>query len=325
MSKTVVRPEIDLVDDGRLRLFIDTNVLVDFAEGLDEKSCGRFLELFAQKKFDNIELVTSDYVLWEFYGHFRDELYVRKLVKEHHYGYVSANRECSRRAKYRKATPRDMNIFGKTIQSKVKQFADSPVSIQRLIGKRLDGFSEIVDAILQRSKFSYKDTIVFVSALFTQSQIVVTCDEDFSTESHLESVKEALESLNRSFSPEIQFLKPEEMSSVKKVETIYKNWFIKNNKRKQIGVLTKIWPKANSIAIECKSGNFVEVGDYLCLVRFHMGTKFASKVIRVEEGNLRDYDTDKKVTRGGKITIRLAQDCSIEPNMAGAMVFLHVG
>ena len=86
------RPSISRFSDIVLRMFIDTNVLIDYIENFPDTHAIEFIEGFSKKEINNIESITSDYVLWEFYGHFRDELYTKKLVEEHHYGLVSATR-----------------------------------------------------------------------------------------------------------------------------------------------------------------------------------------------------------------------------------------
>ena len=317
----MVRPTLDSIQDTKLRIFVDTNVLIDFSHGLDEKYCKAFLKLFSAKNFENIEVVTSDYVLWEFYGHFKDELYARKLVKDHHYGIISASKEWYKGKKFEKATSSDMEDFGKAIQKKVKEFEDKPVNIQRLIGKQQNGFSEIVEAILQRSKFSYKDTIVFVSALLTQSQMIITCDRDFSSEKHIESVKNALQNLQREFKPPIQFKKPIELSSEDKVKVTYRDWFLKNNYSKLLGSVRNVFLNVNSLYIECSNNNFIEIGDYLLLVKFVNTTDFKSSLLRVKRRSLRDSVTNQPVKTGNKVTWKLASG-KIKPFMNGAMVFL---
>jgi predicted nucleic acid-binding protein len=321
MSETIERPTLNRLEDVRIRLFIDTNVLIDFVQGVDEKSCKTFLNLFAQKKFENIEMVTSDYVLWEFYGHFKDELYVRKLVEKYHYGYLSASKKCNWRNKFGKATLEDMNSFGETIQGNVKQFENNPIHIERLIGKEIDGFSELVDLILQRSKFSYKDAIVFVSALSTDSDFIITCDEDFSTENQLESVREALDSV-KELKSEIKFLKPEEISTEEKVKRMYKDWFLTKNKDRQVGKVLKVWPEKKCIAVECIKDNFLKVGDYLCLIKFYRDIDFEIRLLQIKNGDLWDYETETEVMKGGKVTIKLFPDSNIEPFMEDAMVFV---
>lgn len=204
--------------DFKLRLFIDTNVLVDHIEGFNEKKSVTFMKLFQQtksskrSKIANIELITSDYVLWEFYGRCRRELYVKKLVENHNYGYIHANNE-SQKDNFKKAGPGCMKVFGEKMEEYIENITGNTGSIylNRLIGKHNPGFSEFIDKVLKCSKFSYKDAIVFVSALFTHSNKIITCDEDFG-----EDKKKQLEKVMKDCpikDAELSFGKPVELSS----------------------------------------------------------------------------------------------------------------
>jgi hypothetical protein len=306
--------------DLKLRLFIDTNVLIDFIEHFDEKKSKTFIELFKNKNFNNIELVTSDYVLWEFYGHFRDELYVKKLIENLKYGYINAVQECRRRS-YSKASMEDMEGIGETIKGYLKQFAENPVSIQKLVGKRMDGFSELVEKILQCSRFSYSDTIVFVSALLTNSHIIITHDETFASENHLTELKESLKSLP--LTRDVEFRKAKDFSTEGSVKKNYKNWFLQHNKSKQIGKVIKVWPKKNTIAVECLNNYFIRQDDYLCIVKFLKGMDFTMIIDRVKKDNLRDYETSEVISKGKKVTIKLASDKKCDPHTKGALVFVY--
>ena len=321
------RPEITR-SDVNLRLFIDTNVLIDYVEQFDERKSKTFIELFRKNNFDNIELITSDYVLWEFYGHFKDELYIRKLVNDHNYGHIGANREC-RRGDFRKASLEDMKTMGDTIESYVEQFEENPLSVQRLINRELHHFSDMTEAILRCSKFSYKDTIVFVSALFTRSHIIITLDETFSSERHLEVLKEALKDLKTTLEPfglpiDIEFCKPTDFSSENSVKKNFKAWFLKNNRNKQLGKVINVWPKRNVLGIQCLRNFSINLGDYLCLTKFVKGIDFRMKIFEVTEGNLRDYDTNQEIIKGSKVTVKLPLGIKCEP-WQEAMVFLYSG
>lgn len=320
------RPELTR-SDINLRIFVDTNVLIDYTLNFDERKSRTFLELFKTKQFENIELVTSDYVLWEFYGHFKEELYIRKLISDHNYGHIGANREC-RRGDFKKASLEDMKTIGETIESYVGQFEEKPVSVERLIENELPGFSNITEKILLCSKFSYKDAIVFSSALFTRSHMIITLDETFSSEQHLEGLKEALENLRDAIKAldrpiDMEFCKPADLADEDSVKKNYREWFLKYNKGKQLGNVIGVWPRVNVIGVECLKDLFVEVGDYLCLTKFYESNDFMMKVFEVTEGNLKDYDTEKDITKGSKVTIKLPPDTTCESNMQNSLIFLY--
>lgn len=320
-GKSPKRIAINRFTDITLRLFIDTNVLIDYTEKFAERESVAFIELFQKNSFANIELVTSDYVLWEFYGHFRDELYVRKLVKDSSYGYVSANKACLR-GEYKKANLKDMESFGKKIKKYEQNFENNPVSVEHLIGKNLAGFSEMIVTLLQLSKFSYKDAIVFVSAIYTEASVIISHDETFSCNGHLAELKAAFSDLKDPLKVDIDFKKPSDFSTLESVKRSYRDWFIAKNKEKVIGTVLQTWPRKKVAAIECLSGNIVKVGDYLCLVRFDQDNNCSMNVFEVKTDNLQDYDTEKKVRQGGKVTVQIPRKESLG-QYTNAMVFLY--
>ena len=315
------RPAISRFADINLRLFIDTNVLIDYAEGFTERDSMKFVDLFRANDFKHIDLVTSDYVLWEFYGHFREEFYIKKLVTELHYGYVSANKKCNR-GKYEKATLKDMETFGKEIDKYEKSFDNSPVTIERLIGKDNQGFSDMVEVLLQCSKFSYKDSIIFVSALFTNSSLIITHDQTFSCDNHLEELKEALSNLKEPLKVELDFKRPSDFSTPELVKRNYQEWFIAKNKDKAIGFVTKIWPRKKIAAIQCVGENFIRIGDYLCLVKFEQNNNCLMSIFEVKKGTLQDYSSEEKISEGKKVTLCMPVEGSLNVYV-GAMVFLY--
>ena len=305
--------------DMKLRLFIDTNVLIDYIEDRDNKKARSFIELFKNSKFDNIEMLTSDYVLWEVYGHMREEFYIEELIKNFNYGYISANKEC-RKNPFRLVSLSQMELIGKRIVECVNKFKNNPIVIERLFSKEVEKFSELIEKLLQTSKFSPSDAIIFASALVTNSHIIITLDETFSSDSHLNELKEALKELPEQFK-EIEFKKPEDFHNKRKVKREFKNWFIKHNENKQIGKVFKIWSKRNVIGVKCFGRSFIQENDYLCIVKFKNGIDFTYKIIEVKNGCIRDYKSRQLIKRGKEITIKLPKKVKSKL-LGGAMVFL---
>jgi hypothetical protein len=102
----------------------------------------------------------------------------------------------------------------------------------------------------------------------------------------------------------------------------YKNWFLQHNKSKQIGKVIKVWPKKNTIAVECLNNYFIRQDDYLCIVKFLKGMDFTMIIDRVKKDNLRDYETSEVISKGKKVTIKLASDKKCDPHTKGALVFV---
>lgn len=322
--------------DFKLRLFLDTNVFIDYIQGCNKKQCVTFLNLFKKSKvrkkpkIADVELVTSDYVLWEFFGHCREELYVKWLINKYHYGLISANKQCIT-ANFRDVKPIQMGKFGKEIEGYRKRIFDDDaiVYLYRLIGHENAGFSEIIDRILQCSKFSYKDAIVLNSAYFTYADMIVTCDEQFkeirTEEGYLDNLKKALSDWK--VKPEkLEYRQPKEFSSLAKIRSIYKNWFMARNKEKIIGEVVKYYPKINVIEIKCKRGCLVTEKNSIYIAKFIGGdafNKFGFVVPDFKSGNFKSAGTKNAVKKGTHVTIKLPSSISYKKiNWEKGMVFL---
>ena len=298
------------LEDFKLRLFIDTNVLIDYIEGFDKKQSVAFLNLFRSKfrkkaKINDIELVTSDYVLWEFYGHSKEELYVQKLVKDHSYGYIAANKEC-RNGSFRHADLLCMRKFGKEIKEKLERIKKEEIIYpESLVGKNIPGFSEVIEDILCSSKFSYKDAIVLASAYFTQAHILITRDEQHFSQSRIDDLEGAIKSWVKP--SQIKIMKPSNFDTLDKVKREYKKWFCEQNSNKVIGKVIKHFPKKNVIEIKCKKGCAIKEGDFIYIVKFFNKNdigKFCFQIPK-KNGNFKDARTKKPIIKGEHITVKI--------------------
>lgn len=309
-----MKNKISFPDDFKLRLFLDTNVLIDYVQGCNKKQCLTFLNLFKKSKvrkkpkIADVELVTSDYVLWEFYGHCREESYVKWLISKYNYGLISANKEC-RNANFKDADYNQMRKFGNEIKGHVKKVVedDEIVYLDRLIGQENAGLSETIDRILQCSKFSYKDAIVLTSAYFTQANIIITCDDQHFGHGHLDQLKEALRDWQ--INPgQVEYRKPDGFSNLSKIRSVYKEWFIKRNESKIIGTIAKYYPRLNVMEIKCKKGCSLSENDSVYLARFfnnkNLG-KFWLKIPTKASGNFKSGRTNNPIDKGQHVTIKL--------------------
>jgi len=309
--------------DIQLRIFLDTNILIDFINGYDDKKAKTFIDYFKLNDIDFIELVSSDYVLWEFYGHFKNDLYFRKLIFGHNYDCIGASREC-KRGNFRRVSMMDMEILGKDIQTYAQEFEDNPITVERLIDKRLPGFADFVEKILVSSKFSYKDAIVFASAITTLSHMIITEDESFSSGSHLTELKKALKAITEvsQISLDIEFKKPVDFSSKTTVFQSYTKWFLDHNEDKELGKVFHVWNQQNTIGIECSNNFIVSENDFICLIKFS-NREISKEIFKIEQGNMKDFESKQVVTQGSKVTIKLPDDKEVTNNMLNARVFLY--
>ncbi len=293
-----MRPVIQ-PSEFKLRLFLDTNILIDYVDDFDNNRAKSFVNLAKEEAFSSIiELVTSDYVLWEFYGNRRKEHYIRKMVRKKGCSFKRAHRESEN---FRGAGLSHMTDIGHRIKKEIDQLAKT-VTFESLVANNPDGFSETIEKLLQCAKFSYQDTIVLVSAQYTHSDIVVTVDHAFSSEgARLDDLVQAKNDLPQTF-PVPKFNKPDNFCPLTSARKNYEKWFKQNTETKRIAKIIRHWKHKNAIAIECLNNHKIEVGDHIYIVKFFYHTIFKySLPIK----KLLNYDTNKDVQEGKKVTLAL--------------------
>ncbi len=317
---SIMRPVISR-SDFNLRLFIDTNVLIDYLEDFDVKKAKSFIELFKNSNFDNIELVTSDYVLWELYDYFRKDLYVKKMINELKWGF---NRAQKGMKNFKEVDAEVMKGFGNEIEKMVYRFkkngSQEAITIQYIMSEKTEKFSEFIKQLLRSSTISYKDTMIFISAFYTHSHILVTIDEQFKGEGN--RIRE-LEEDNKNLPKEIslKFKPPIDFSYEDIVKKNYKEWFEANNAENKIGKVIKCFDRVNVICVECLKDYTIKVGDYIYAVKFNANEDIIRCLFKIEEKCLRNYDTNEPISEGKKVTVKL-DDSLMASNLENASIFL---
>lgn len=295
--------------DFKLRLFLDTNVLINYFSNHKGNITKAAINLLSKTK--NIELVTSEYVLWEFYGFFRKELFARKLVNIHKHNLISANKDSSNE-RYDAATYKDMECFGVEI-AEYKKKLDGIVCISPVFDKSnedINQFDTVVEKLLQCSKFSYKDSIVVASALFTRSHMLITGDTRLANEEHLNRLKRALSDLPKSFTT-FSFKSINNLSNKKLIRKEYKKWFDKYNSKKEIGEVTEHYTNKKVVKITSKNILLSRKYSYY-LIRFDADNKLSVKYLkRIRNAdNFRDFKTKQPIEKSKEITIKLPKNTS---------------
>ena len=68
------------LNNDRVRIFVDTNVLIEFFENLDNNPSKQFLEEASSD--DRVELLTSDFVIFEVLEFLRREYYIKSKIDQ---------------------------------------------------------------------------------------------------------------------------------------------------------------------------------------------------------------------------------------------------
>jgi hypothetical protein len=293
--------------------------VIDYIENARKR--GKIFQSFFNllKRYKDIDLVTSDYVLWEFYGYFKKELYAKKLLKDHRYTLISSHKECYKE-EFGNAKFCDIEKFGEDIDTYRKTLEEF-LTIISIFNTKNDQFNELIDKLFKNSKFSFKDIIVFSSAVHTQSDILITSDRHFSNENHLERLKKAITSLPPSFR-NITFKKVDNFSGHDKIRAEYKNWFCRHNEKKAIGKVVNYFKKLKVIHINCNNNKSISVKDRLYLIKFDSKNKMLKLCLpKLTNSNFKDFNTKKYVKTGNNITIKTSKS-SNKIDWRNALVYL---
>lgn len=317
----MMRPAI-LRSDFNLRLFIDTNVLIDYLEDYDKQKAKSFIDLFKNSNFDNIELVTSDYVIWELYDYFRKDLYVKKMINELKWGFNRAQKGIKEFKDVDVEVMKGFGIeIGKMVDLLKKNGSQEAITIKYIMSENTEKFSEIIEQLLRSSKISYKDTMIVTSAYYTNSHVLVTIDEQFKGEGNrISELEEENKNLPKKIS--LKFKPPIDFSCEDIIKKNYKEWFEENNEQNKIGKVIKCYDKVNVIGVECLNDYIIKVGDYIYAVKFNADKDIIKYLFKIEEKCLRNYDTNEQISEGKKVTIKLLDYSPMGSNLENANIFL---
>lgn len=309
--------------DFILRLFIDTNVLIDYLEDFDKRYAKTFIEIFKSSDFENIEMVTSDYVCWELYGYLRKDMYAKKMINDKNWGFSRARKGMNN---FKGIDIDEMINIGSTIDNMVNELTNNEginvITIEKIMSQETINFSETVEIFIKNSKFSYKDVMVLVSAIYAHSHIIVTMDDPFKTEGNqrISDLEEEKRELPIQFS--LSFKKPSDFSSEEIINKNYKDWFEDYNSQNKIGSIIQCWTDKNIIAVKCVDECTLKENDYIYIVKFSENNKFIKKLCKIEKDNMKDYDSENQISEGEKVTIKLLDNFLSSSNFENASIYL---
>jgi hypothetical protein len=163
--------------------------------------------------------------------------------------------------------------------------------------------------------------MIFASAYYTQSHVLVTIDEKFKGEGNrINELEEENNELPTKIS--LKFKPPSEFSSDKNIKRNYKDWFEEHNNESKIGRVFNCYERENVICVECFDDYVVKVGDYIYAVKFSETKDIIKNLFKIKEDCLRDYDTEEQISEGKKVTIKLPDNSVETSNLENATIFL---
>lgn len=322
MLISMTRPTLSR-PDFNLRLFLDTNVIIDYIEGLDNQCAKSFIDSFKNSKFQHIELVTSDCVLWELYDYLRHEHYAKKMHCQNKCTFKTTK---SGMETFKGITFDEMKEIKDEITKAVDNFfnnaADSVITLEQTQTQPHEYLYRVTELLLQTSKFSREDIIILISAMNSRTHILITIDDQFKGEG-----KERISILKKEYADlpihwEMDFASPMEFLR-EGISKKYKEWFLSYNQDKVIGNVIKVYPNEQVIAVECSGDYCLKENDFICIIKFVDGVEFEERIFKINRGNLYDYDEEKPISSGKKVTIKnVNPEVLITSNLENSTVFL---
>lgn len=287
----------------KLKIFIDTNVLIEYFEKLEKNQSKAFMKVAS--KNENINLVSSDYVIWEFLNLVKNETCIKEMV---------AKGLCSKRAwryplgedeKLRRKVLEEFNVHLSELENVLN------IDIERLMDEGRDKFFEMVKKFFINSKIESHDILILASALSARAHIFLTKDMPLTDEGkrvallsefleNLPLPKDESRTLLKFVSPAIVGTSPE-----KCVKSLFKQWLSEIVTSKILGKVVKTYLKKNVVVVECTNDYVVSEGDTLCLFKFDGNNNFLKCFFDIKEGKLWDNERDCTVKEGKKVTIEL--------------------
>lgn len=302
----------------KLKIFIDTNVLIEYFENLADNQSKAFMK--AASENENINLVSSDYVIWEFLNFVRNETCIKEMVSKG---------LCSKRA-WHYPLGEDEKLRGKVLKEfniHLSELEDVlNIDIERLMDEGSDNFFEMVKKFFINSKIESQDILVVASALSTRSHIFLTRDMPLTDEGKRVAIlKEFLEKLplpKEEGRALLNFVSPAIIgtSPEKCVKSLFKQWFSDAVKDKILGKVVKTYVKKNVVVVECDDDYVVSEGDTLCLFKFNGSNNFLKSFFKIETGQLRDNEKDCVVKEGKKVTIGLPNSAKCKSWMTNSNI-----
>ena len=222
--------------DIKLRLFVDTNILID-AFTTPQSDVTDFLE--QATIHPEINLITSDYALWEHHEFIRKQIWIKNLVNSNnsYKGAISYNIELTDELRKEVKDAIDFALEGR------KRFEIDNANL--MDENTLNGdFFRLLELFQIHTKISNQDLLILLSAYATLSNAILSNDGGFRNEVKEDKFNNIEQSLINSQIPDnlkkLSFVSDLKISPQKH----YYNWFIKHFGELSIGHCYRTFDKS---------------------------------------------------------------------------------
>lgn len=282
--------------DFVLKLFVDTNILID-ATITPEEEVVNFLTKAGQNKY--INMITSDYILWEKLDFVRMQNWVSNEIKNNK-SYKNAVKHrvvlndeivakiCLEVDEYKRRIEEDYKIVNYNLMDSSTKKAD---------------FFESLKKLMCASSISKQDLLVLLSAYDLDCDRIVSKDSQFDQD--LSRAQQFEINLKEAIIPDslktIKFIR-----DIKKTpQQYYNDWF--NEKIIPMSIFkveNEFFNKPNVVAIRPVDETIVKVSDYIYFLKVDNDSTQIHHT-KIETGMLRDYHTKNEIMQGNHVTIKL--------------------
>lgn len=299
------------LEDIKLRVFVDTNILIDCFV-TPEPTVINFVKNASAS--DLIDLVTSDYALWEQNEFIRKQTWIRALVSNQ----KSHNEALTYKLKLTDSLRQEVSDNIANAKTDREMLSILNYNLMDEATPNGDFFTRL-ELLTINSTISNQDLLILLSAYVTKSAAILSKDGRFN--SSLMEIASLEETLGSS-------LLPETLKSIKFINSLDKNpqqnyneWFENRFKDLHIAECICYYQKVNIVCAECIGNENINIGDYLLLTKNSKNNEFKRVVFRVNENCLRDYDNGTDIPSGRKVTIKMPNEISVERWMDGGKIF----
>ncbi len=320
-----------------LKMYLDTNVLLDFFEGNDDTCSLTFLNLIKDARRtspfykDYLQLTISPQVYWELLGNLKINGYFRRLVNQNSLRGIKYITSRARRLK---------NMSVEDIQEIQNILEQKRAELRQLLGLtslnevfrtetgQNDYHVDLVEQLIMTTSLSYKDAIVIASAMIQEVDVFITNDQEF---------KKSISQLQQAEIPSTQLtfrqltIFPREIKSLKNLNQLYTEVI---NKKITEGILRPItrvknWYRNEQVIGMTNAAMPIQIGSHLVILKLpSKKSKFEREPLllldRVKKGHFRNYHTNEPCQVGTDVTIKLSENTRLieEINLQNSLVFL---
>lgn len=305
-------PSIRLTDI-KLRLFVDTNILID-AFTTPQNDVTTFLE--QAKIHPEIDLITSDYALWEHHEFIRKQIWIKNLVNNNnsYKGALSYKIELTEEIKKEVEDAIDFATKGR------EEFGIDNANL--MDEKTLnEDFFRWLELFQIHTRITNQDLLILLSAYATQSNAILGKDKNFKKEvgeNNFDGIEQSLQDAQIPNELKRVFFIGDLKTNPKKH---YYNWFMKQFKELSIGYCYRTFSNSNVIVIESDE---ITNNDYIMLIKLSDDTNEMKKLVfKIDEECFQEFKPEKLLENDAKkrFSIKLPQDIEVQSWMKNAFIY----